>query len=159
MKTALKVTGRVELARAEITQAIFDFLKTKGYKGSKIVYLPSDDKFQGAVVEVIGCTSFDEVPEFGKVIKTRNQPSGRLRRNIGIYDTMRELLNEAFKERKSGEPKAHVDFKELLENVKYFHPEMSKEKLYVYLYDKRQLPNISWSPKDGYVVVRGEVKH
>ncbi len=163
MKSVLNITGRVELSREEVTIAIFEWLKRNHpYKPTKVVYLPSTEKFVGCVIEVTqeeAEQSFD-IPKFGKEPKKeRENDGGFTRRNIGVFDTIRSILNDAFKGKEKDQAHAIVKFEDILKEVIFQHPGMDKQKMGVYLHDKRQLPNTDFSGRMGVITIKGIVNH
>ena len=163
MKQYITTVGRVELDHQEITIAILEYLKNHhNYKGSKVVYLPSNERFEGAVVEVKQEYK-EEVPQFGKEKQTKIMPQGIVKKNIGVYDTIRALLNETFDKFDKADfisgRKCTMKFDDIYSIVKDLHPGMDERKLYIYLYDQRQLPNVKYVPKERTVYITGNVRH
>lgn len=145
MKTALSISGRVELTRQEVSIAIAEYLKKHHtYKAIKTVYLPSNDNFVGAVVEVIQATATDNIPEFKVKEKSkRNQKRGYVRKNMGIFDTIRDIIAHA---RKLEEK--HLSLEYLFKEVKFFHQELEQKVLQSYLGDTRQLKDVRWKGRE-----------
>ena len=169
MKKSLTITGRVELTHDEITKGIAKFLKDEhGLEMEKLVYEIIDDaglpfpkaKLSG-VVAYVHQTADEDVPRFGKEPKKeRNSPTEEItRRNMGVNDTIRAVLNQAFKKRVNTNMGVTVLFRTLLDEIVFQHPGMDEEKLRVYLYDRRQIPNIDWLARENKIVVRGEINH
>lgn len=162
MKSTLSITGRVELSREEVTQAVFEWLKKHHpYKPTKAVYLPSNERFEGVVIEVTQSEEVQDttIQKFGKdPKKERLNEGGFTRRNIGVYDTIRDLLNDAYKA-KGDQQYAVVKFDQISKDVIDLHPGMDTQKMGVYLHDKRQLPNTEFSGKMGIITVRGIINH
>lgn len=169
MKKSLQITGRVELTHKEISKSIIDFLKTEHQLATeRLIYEFTDEQgnpiqahLTGVVAYVHQSSEDELVPRFGKdPKKSRESPEVPVvRRNMGVNDTIRSILNEAFNKRGPYNHFATIPFKQLLESVIFSHPGMDDKKLYVYLYDRRQLPNIDWLPKEGKVIVKGVINH
>lgn len=158
MKQFITTTGRVELSHQEITQAILEFLSTHyNYKGTSVVYLPSSEKFSGAVVEVKQELR-EQVERFKKPEKQeRNGTSGWIIQNKGLYDTLRELMNEAFDKKPLGQLRAEIKFPELVKTIIDLFPAMDAKKLNVYLYDKRMFTNMDYYATTGQIIIKGKV--
>lgn len=162
MKTNLKIQGEVELSRTEISQAIIEYLaKHHNYKASKVVYewrTGVDHPF--AIVEVAGTVDQDpSIPSYHVDKKqTREQHSPRKMENIGVFDTMRSILNEYFI--KNDKKETLVQYKHFREDILFFFPKMDDKKLRIYLSDKRQFTsNMIWNPKLNQIVVRSIINH
>jgi len=161
MKQKLTVQGRVELTTQEITEAIVDFVSTEkkivqaieawllskhDLTSVRVRYSKNENGISSAVAEIQGVISDGgDVTKFNDDPKVkRHQPSGFIRRNIGVFKFIREYLAD---ETKKGKKK--ISFDEMNEQVKFSFPNMSDEKLNVYLYDKRMLPNVKFNkPKN-----------
>lgn len=169
MKKSLTISGRVELTREEISRGISKFLRDEhGLSSERIIYEIKDAQGNdipgaqliGAVIYVRQCPQdSSDVPKFGSdPKKTRNSPTEQVtRRNIGVNDTIRSILNEAYKKRTTNQ--AIIPFSVLLEQVVFEHQGMDEQKLRVYLYDRRQLPHIEWLAKGNAIIVKGEMNH
>lgn len=168
MKKSLTITGRVELTREEISKDIIKFLREEHQLATeKIVYEIKDSEGKdipgahlvGAVVYVHQSTQDSSIPKFGiEPKKTRQSPTEEItRRNMGVNDTIRSILNNAYKARTANQ--ATVTFAQLLKDVIFQHQGMDEQKLRVYLYDRRQLPHIEWASKTNQIIVKGEMNH
>lgn len=160
MKTDLQVTGRVELTQHEISQAIIEYLGTHyNYKGKKVIYPGASESQQlHVIVEVEGTVEKDFVEKYEIRQKQIRQNEGGYRIvNKGVYETIRELLTEAFDKRTQGTFKAQVQFSELLKDIVDLYPKMDYNKLDIYLHDKRQFTNITYSSRDKVIIVSGKV--
>jgi len=144
MKQALTISGRVELSRHEITLAIKDWLaKTYNLLVTKSVYVVEDKTMQRAVVEVKQATADNSIPNFTMPIKQeRNASEGYTKANMGIFAFLREYLEDERKKKVKT-----IDLKELLKQVRDFYPKMDDKRLHMYLYDRRQLPNIKYKDR------------
>lgn len=165
MKTNLQVSGQVELSHQEITLLIMTHLEEKyHYKVKKIVYETSgENSLKSAVCEIAGSTVQEEIETYKVKERIRRESPNHpvTKRNVGVYDTLRWLLTQCFKEaKKNGRDQGEIPFATLLEEVTTLHPGMDEQKLYVYLYDKRQLgTNYNFLPKERRVIVRSEINH
>lgn len=163
MKTNLNITGRVELSRQEISQAIIEYLeKHHNYKSEKVVYECEDygagHTIVNAVVEIKGAATnvAQKIHDYHiEQPKTKTQASGYARVNIGVFDTIRSLLNEEFVKRGRKNP-TDISFDSLFDDVVGLHPSMTPEKLKIYLCDKRQFPggNMVWSGRTYTITMR-----
>jgi hypothetical protein len=150
MKETLTLTGRVELTRPELTQAINEWLqKTKKLSITRAIYVTEGNTVKSGVFEVKQDVSVDRtIPEFSmprvkEVKEERNMPSGWKRINVGVFQTIKELIEDY---RKRG--LKEVDFDTLLEDVTFFHQRMDKKRLEIYIRDSRQLKGIKYSSRD-----------
>lgn len=157
MKTDLQVSGRAELTHDDVTKAIIEYLANHfNYKVDKVIY---PNQVITAIAEISGTTTPREaVPCFEvKEKQQRDSVYGRIIENVGVYDTIRSILNDHFI--KNDRKETLVQYKDLREDVLFFHPKMNDEKLRVYLHDRRQLPNVEWSMKNNHIVVRSIINH
>lgn len=170
MKKSLTVSGRVELTREEITKGIVKFLREEhDLATEKVVYEIKDShgngiidsQLFGAVIYVHQSTQDESVPRFGLEPKKKRESPTEIvtRRNIGVNDTIRSILNQVYEDRKLGTQQVTVNFDALLKDVVFQHQGMDEQKLRVYLYDRRQLPHIDWLAKDDQVIVKGTMSH
>lgn len=168
MKTNLEVTGRVELDRHEVTQAIIEFLaKHNNYKAEKVIYEAIGGSTFRAVVEVKGVATNTEEKIHSYSVKeekqTRQHPSGYTIENGGVFDTIRALLNERFIKAGRKNPTVFTDIDKFLEDVQAFHPKMDMPRLKIYLADKRQFDsNYYWNGRkngtsEGEIIMRAEI--
>lgn len=150
MKQDLVLSGSVELTRAEVTQAINEFLKSRNsFAAKKVVYLTDKDSIKGAVVDVKKVlASDDSIPVFPdqQPKEERNGRVGWRKQNVGLFAFIREVFTE---KRKEGIRK--MTFDELFNIVKESFPHLSEKNLKVYLYDKRQFKNTKFYSKTSEV--------
>ncbi len=146
MKETLTLSGQVQVSRQEITQALNEWLlRTKKLKVNRAIYVTRDNTVDSAVLEVRQELAVDRtIPEFSlpKEEKTRNMSKGWTRRNVGVFQTIREFIQE-YKDKKL----KSVTLEELLKDVQYFQPHMTRNRLSIYIRDKRQLPGINYDSK------------
>ncbi len=143
MKETLTLSGKVQVSRQEITQALNEWLlRNKKLKVSRAIYVTKDNTVDSAVLEVRQELAVDRtIPEFSlpKEEKKRNMPKGWSRRNTGVFNTIREYIKE-YKEKKL----KSITLDELLSDVQAFQPYMTRNRLSIYIRDKRQLPGIKY---------------
>lgn len=144
MKQALMISGRVELSRHEITLAIKDWLaRTYNLLVTKSVYVVEKETVQMAVVEVKQATTDASIPNFTVATKQdRDGAEGYRKANMGIFNFLREYLEDEKKKKNKT-----IELKDLLKVVKDFYPKMDDKRLHMYLYDRRQLPNIKYKDR------------
>lgn len=149
MKETLTLSGKVELSRTEITQAIDEWLKkNKKLSIVRAIYLTKDNTVASGVFDVRQEVAMDRtIPEFSlptrKVDKPeKNMPKGWRRINVGVFQTIQGFIDEY---RSKG--LKQVDFDRLLEDIVYFHPRMDRKRLEIYIRDRRQLKGVSYDSK------------
>lgn len=159
MKADLHVSGRVELSHGDISKAIVEYLANNhGYRVEKVIY--PDQHTPTAIAEIKGVVlTHTHIPEYNIPEKhTRNLRQARVIRNIGVFDTIRSILNDAFI--KNDKKETVVPYFKLRTEVFDFHPSMDDKKLRVYLNDSRQLTsNVIWDCKRNEIVVRSIINH
>lgn len=159
MKADLHVSGRVELSHTDISKAITEYLVNNyGYKVERVVY---PDKHTPIVVaEIKGVVlTHQHIPEYNIPEKqVRQLRQARVVKNIGVFDTIRAILNDAFI--KNDKKETVVPYFKLRTEVFSYHPSMDDKKLRIYLSDSRQLSsNVVWSAKTNEIVVRSIINH
>lgn len=158
MKTDLQVSGRAELTHDDVTKAIIEYLGNHfNYKVDKVIY---PNQVITAIAQISGTTTpREEVPCFEvKQKQVREQHSSRKMENIGVFDTMRSILNEMFI--KNDRKETLIQYKQFREDVMFFFPKMDDAKLRIYLGDKRQFgSNMIWNTKQNHIVVRSIINH
>jgi len=164
MKTELK--GRVELNENEIKDASLEYVvKNKklsdaldkwlmsryGYVTDRVRYHEDKGAVRQAVVEVKtvdkGITKFSDDPK-----KHRENDGGFTRKNLGIFKFLKEHFEQAAEKKERV-----IKFDDLFATVKLEFKSIDKDRLAMYLHDKRMLPNIKFYKRDGNVLIN-EVK-
>lgn len=158
MKTEFKVNkaqltteevGKVILEFKEegnVTKAIARWFKEKyGWKTGKLFY-PKDGS-NTVIVEVVdGQVKDGDIPSFTPIkekVEKENPAVGFTRKNRGVFKFLREYFTA---ERKSGA--RTITFVEIFKVLKEEFPDITDEKVNIYLQDKRQLPMITYGPKN-----------
>lgn len=164
MKQDLTITGRVELGSDDLKQlaleyvsstkklpeAIDKWLSSKhNLKSVRVRYNSDNGAVRQAVVDVSrqikdkGITSFSDDPS-----TKRKNKGGFKRRNLGLFS----YLKDYFKDEKAKGNK-ELTFDEVLNNVHFKYVDLERERLAMYLHDKRMLPNVRYSKKEGKVKI------
>jgi len=169
MKTNLQVKGRVELSHQEVSMLIMTHLAEKhSYKVTKVVYETDNaltNRLNGVVCEIEGLVEQQEQDIATYRIKEKEKRASPdhpvIKRNMGVYDNIRWLLNLAFRNAQKAEKSvAEVPFDILLNDIVELHPGMDEIKLSTYLYDTRQLgTNVEWKARDRKILVRAIINH
>ncbi len=144
MKKTVTITGRVELTRQEVSQAIFEYLEAHhNIKSRSIVYTPIEDTFSGAICEISESID-DGAHEFPKLHQkqTRDSSKGHTRPNTGLTVNIKELIDDA-RRRGVQQLTTNIIFRELREDF----PQLTKERLKMYLHDKRQFKDTKYSSR------------
>lgn len=143
MKTALSISGRVELTRQEVSIAIAEYLKTHHqYKATKTVYLPTNEEFNGAVVEVSQLQQADQITDPTKLVaktpvkKITPIVNGKKKKwarvNVGLSATIKDLIADGRKKNLD-----RLGFEYLFKEASFFHPNLTEQQLRIALYDNR----------------------
>jgi len=160
MKTEL--TGRVELTESEIkdaalahvlnnkklSDAIDKYLSSRhNYSTVRVRYHEDKGAVRQAVVDVKthdkGITKFSDDQK-----KLRENDGGFRRENLGIFKFLKELFGEAAEKKERV-----IRFEDLYATVKLEYKKMEKDRLAMYLHDKRMLPNIKFYKRDGNIII------
>ena len=129
--------------RTEVTKAVTNFMaKEHALKTDKVIY-------QNGKVLVEARTIGQPVAA-KETVRERVAPEGHSKKNKGIFEYLREYLDDERKKKNK-----ELDFKVVYEDAKFFYPKLTPRLLQIYLHDKRQLKGIDFSAKRGTVILKG----
>jgi hypothetical protein len=163
MKQELITSGRVELTREEVVEAVMGYadknkkltsaidawLSTKHNLSSvRIRYHKDTGGISRAVADVKQKVNTGTVTKFADDPKaTRKNGGGFSRKNTGIFKFLKDYLDT---ERARGVHK--VTLKDVKEIVMSNFPHMTDNYLSIYLHDRRMLPDIKKVDREGGVI-------
>jgi hypothetical protein len=142
MQTPGVLASYLKKNRAQVTKAVTGYLKKEhALNTDKVIYTQT-----GAVL-VEASTAGRTLP--AAPARSRVAPSGHKKRNKGIFDFLREYLDD-----ERGKGTREIDLNTLLNDVRFFFPKMNKRYLSIYLHDKRQLKGVDFSSDRGTVILK-----
>lgn len=166
MKQDLTIKGRVELGSDDLRNAALEYVtsnkkineavdqwldKTHKLKAVRVRYNSDNGAVRQAVVDVSRQIKDKGVTAFSDDAKgTRNNKGGFKRKNLGLN----AWLKDYFKEEKSKGNK-EIPFEKLLNDVHFKFIDLERDRLSMYLHDKRMLPNIRYKKAEGIVKIGG----
>ena len=131
--------------RPEVTKAITGYLqKDYAMKTDKVIYA------QDGRVIVEARTNGTPAPVVDlPAVRNRVAPEGHTKTNKGVFQSLREYLEDERKKKRK-----ELEFAEVLKDMQFFFPKLSSRHLQIYLHDKRQLKGVDFSAKRGTVLLK-----
>jgi hypothetical protein len=81
--------------------------------------------------------------------RTRVAPEGHTKVNKGVFQSLREYLDDERKNKRK-----EIPFDEVLKDMQFFFPKLTARRLQIYLHDKRQLKGVDYKAKRGTVILK-----
>ena len=129
--------------RSEVFKAITGYLsENHNLTTDKVIY--QNGKI---IVEARNGAGLPVVKE--PVERNRVAPEGHRKVNKGVFQSLREYLDDERKKKRK-----EIEFDEVLKDMQFFFPKLTARRLQIYLHDKRQLKGVDYSAKRGTVILK-----
>jgi hypothetical protein len=133
----------VKKNREDVTKAINAYMEQNyQMKADKVIY-------QGDKIIVEAHTGAPIVATPTKAVRDRVTPEGHKKTNKGVFNNLREYLEDERKKKKK-----ELKFDTVLKDMQFFFPKLTPRLLQIYLHDKRQLKGVDYSAKRGTVILK-----
>lgn len=128
--------------RDAVTKAVTGYLReTQQMTTDKVIYQ------NGRVIVEVS----NGVPRVIEKAPERNRvaPEGHRKNNKGVFQSLREYLEDERKKKRK-----EIPFDEVLKDMQFFFPKLTARQMQIYLHDKRQLKGVDYKAKRGTVILK-----
>lgn len=145
MKT---IQSTLQLEENEITTAIADYLKVKGYQlmgtiiSGNVIQVQVTKLFDGVTKSLAKHSGYNKLTAANRARKFKKHQKV----NTGLFTVLKQWFAE---ERLAGTKE--IPFHTVQQKLKANYPHLDQERLSLYLYDRRQLPDIRYKKAEGVV--------